>query len=102
VSIGSTVDARRNPLRGEAALGVLRGVDQLYVTRGRRVTHLDLRRDRASRTELLTLLLGPTGNLRAPTVRAGRRLVVGFDAATYRELVERRPSSGGAKPTATD
>ena len=28
-------------------------------------------------------LLGPSGNLRAPTVRRGRTLVVGFDEATY-------------------
>jgi hypothetical protein len=29
-------------------------------------------------------LLGPTGNLRAPTLRAGRTLLVGFDDATFR------------------
>ena len=31
-------------------------------------------------------MLGPTGNLRAPTFKAGRTLVIGFDEATYREL----------------
>jgi hypothetical protein len=30
---------------------------------------------------------GPTGNLRAPTLRVGRTLVVGFDEATYRKVL---------------
>lgn len=32
-------------------------------------------------------MLGPTGNLRAPALRVGRTLVVGFDEATYRRLL---------------
>lgn len=32
-------------------------------------------------------LLGPTGNLRAPTLRQGRTLYVGFHADAYRGLV---------------
>jgi len=30
---------------------------------------------------------GPTGNLRAPSLRKGRTLIVGFDEATYRRLL---------------
>jgi hypothetical protein len=51
------------------------------------VIHLGLRRDRPSRAELLGLLLGPTGNLRAPCLRKERTLVVGFDQATHAGLV---------------
>jgi hypothetical protein len=36
------------------------------------------------------LLLGPTGNLRAPTLRRGRTLIVGFDEATYARLFGRK------------
>ncbi|MBI3891181.1 MAG: hypothetical protein HY303_06585 [Candidatus Wallbacteria bacterium] len=32
---------------------------------------------------LAEALLGPTGNLRAPAMRVGRVLVVGFDEETY-------------------
>jgi hypothetical protein len=32
-------------------------------------------------------MLGPTGNLRAPTLRVGRTLVVGFDEETYRKVL---------------
>jgi hypothetical protein len=49
--------------------------------------HVDLKREKPPRAELLGLLLGPTGNLRAPTLRKGRKLIVGFDEATYKKLL---------------
>lgn len=81
------VDARRTPLRGEAALRVLDDVDVLYAMRGTRAVRVDLRRERPDRATLLGLLLGPSGNLRAPAVKVGRTLLVGFDEATYREVL---------------
>ena len=67
---------------------MLRDVDDLYVTKGKKVVHVDLRAGRPSKAELLGLLLGPSGNLRAPTVRRGRALIVGFDEATYAALLK--------------
>ena len=82
------MNAKKAPIAGEAALAVLRDVDDLYVTKGRKVVHVDLRAGRPPKAELLGLLLGPSGNLRAPTVRRGRTLVVGFDEATYAALLK--------------
>jgi len=82
------VNAKKAPIAGEAALAVLRDVDELYVTKGKKVVHVDLRAGRPPKAELLGLLLGPSGNLRAPTVRRGRTLVVGFDESTYAALVK--------------
>jgi hypothetical protein len=48
---------------------------------------VDLRKARPDRRALLALLLGPTGNLRAPTLRKGRTLIVGFEEGTYRKLL---------------
>ena len=66
---------------------MLKGVDQLYVAKGKKVVHVDLARTKPPRAELLGLLLGPTGNLRAPTLRKDRTLLVGFDEATYTRLL---------------
>lgn len=33
-------------------------------------------------------MLGPTGNLRAPTLKVGRTLIVGFDEDSYRSVLE--------------
>lgn len=87
VAVADQRDATRATIKGDAALGVLKGVDQLYVAKGTRLVHVDLKREKPSRAALLGLLLGPTGNLRAPTLRKGRTLIVGFDEATYNELL---------------
>ena len=72
---------------GPAALGVLQDVDEIYAVKGKQIVHVDLRRARPSQPELAALVLGPTGSLRAPTLRRGRTLIVGFDEATYRKLL---------------
>ena len=59
----------------------------MYATKGKKVIHLDLRRDKPDRATLEGLLIGPSGNLRAPTLRRGRTLLVGFDEATYAKVL---------------
>jgi len=87
VDVTSETNAKKHPIKGRAALRVLDGVDELHVTKGQRVVRVNLRKQRPSDEEILALLLGPSGNLRAPTVRRGRRLVVGFDETTYRSVL---------------
>ena len=88
VAVAARTDAKKATIKGDAALGVLKDVDEMYVSKGKRVVHVDLRREKPPRAELLGLLLGPTGNLRAPTLRKGRTLVVGFDEATYKRVLD--------------
>ena len=61
-------------------------VDELYSVKGKGVTHLDLTKEKPDRETLLGLLLGPTGNLRAPTLRTGRTLLVGFNEEAYAKV----------------
>ena len=81
------MDAKKSTIVGKDALSVLEGVDEIYVAKGKSVTHVDLRAEQPDKKRLLALLLGPTGNLRAPTLRKGRTLIVGFDEATYQKLL---------------
>lgn len=74
-------------LQRREALALAREADELYATKGRQVIHLDLKKDKPDEALLLGLLLGPTGNLRAPVLRRGRTLIVGFDEATYKRLL---------------
>ncbi len=74
-------------LQRREALALARQADELYATKGRKVVHLDLKKDKPDEATLLGLLLGPTGNLRAPVLRRGRTLIVGFDEATYKRLL---------------
>jgi len=66
---------------------VLEGVDEVYATKGKKVVHVDLRCEKPDRATLESLLIGPSGNLRAPTLRRGRTLLVGFDEATYAKVL---------------
>jgi len=88
VTVAAQRDAKKATIKGDAALGVLKDVDELYAAKGKRVVHVDLKREKPPRAELLGLLLGPTGNLRAPTLRKGRTLIVGFDEATYERVLD--------------
>lgn len=38
--------------------------------------------------ELVEAMLGPTGNLRAPTLVSGKHVLVGFSEASYAELLD--------------
>ena len=48
---------------------------------------VNLKKDRPDDETLTKLVLGPTGNLRAPTLRAGKTLLVGFHEETYQEVL---------------
>ena len=87
VTITTQVDARKTPLVEADVLELVGQVHQLYVTRGTKVVHFDLKRDQPDEATLLALLIGPSGKLRAPTLKLGKTLVVGFDQATYEQVV---------------
>ena len=51
------------------------------------MVRVDLR-EKPSADTLAGLMLGPTGRLRAPTLRVGRTLLVGFAEDAYREALK--------------
>ncbi len=78
-------NASREPIVGRAALDVLEGVTDLYVAKGSKTVHIDLAGARPSDDELLALLLGRSGNLRAPALRVGPTLIVGYNGEILAE-----------------
>jgi arsenate reductase-like glutaredoxin family protein len=82
------VDARKTTLKEKDALELVRDLDEIYASKGKQVVHLDLKKEKPDKATLLALLLGPTGNLRAPTLRKGRTLLVGFDEASYAKVLK--------------
>ncbi len=77
------MDAKKTTLKEKDALALVNDVDEIYASKGKRVVYMDLRKTKPDKATLMGLLLGPTGNLRAPTLRKGRTLIVGFDEGTY-------------------
>ena len=81
------MDAKRVALQKAEALALAGEVDEIYAAKGKRLAHVCPGKEHLDEETLLGLLLGPTGKLRAPTMRVGRTLLVGFDEATYRKLL---------------
>ena len=57
----------------------------VIVAKGKKVDTFEVRGKPP--TEAVDAMLGPTGNLRAPTLRVGRTLLVGFNEEQYREVL---------------
>ncbi len=81
------MDAKKSRLGLKDAMALLAGADVLYAARGKKVERIDLAGGKPDRATVERLMLGPTGNLRAPTLRVGRTLLVGFDEETYRKVL---------------
>ena len=86
ITITAQDDARKIALVEVDALRLVSQANDLYVTRGTKVIHIDLKNERPDDDALLGLLIGPSGKLRAPTLKFGKTLVVGFDQATYEQV----------------
>jgi len=83
----ATADAKKEVHQKSHALELLAGASRLHVAKGKKVVAVDLKKDSLSEEELLKLVLGPTGNLRAPTLRIGKTLVVGFNEEMYSSVL---------------
>lgn len=80
------IDARKERYGDSEALELLDGKSTLLVAKGKKVTKVDLRKDRPEDSALTLLMLGPTGNLRAPTLIVGKKVVIGFNQELYEEV----------------
>ena len=71
-------------LQKEDAKALLEDASRLIVAKGRKVEEFTAG-DNAS-ADAVNAMLGPTGNLRAPTARVGKTLVVGFNDEIYGKI----------------
>jgi hypothetical protein len=79
------VDAGKHRRGREEALRLARSAERVVVGRGSKVLVFDMKADPPDDDTLASYLLGPTGNLKAPTLRLGTTLLVGFSEAAYRQ-----------------
>jgi hypothetical protein len=85
--VKDTGDAAKERRGRDDALALARAVKTIVVARGKKVLTFDTKGDRPDDETLLAHLLGPTGNLRAPAVRKGQTLLVGFSEEAYRQVL---------------
>ena len=85
--IGEVVDAGKDRRGREQALALAKSLDRVVVARGKKIVTFDMKADPPNDDTLAAHLLGPTGNLRAPTLRKGRTLLVGFSEEAYKQAL---------------
>jgi arsenate reductase-like glutaredoxin family protein len=67
-----------------------RQADEIWASKGSKLVHIDLRKSNPSDDELLSVILGPSGNLRAPALRIGKTLLVGFEQSSYEKVLGKK------------
>lgn len=87
IAAKTQVDARKDRIGPDAALKLTQDVSEVIAAKGKKVVRLRLDKDKPSRDELLAVMIGPSGNLRAPTVRKGKKLLIGFEPGAYEEVL---------------
>ncbi len=83
IAVSERVPASRK--LGESEAGELaREASKIIVAKGKKVTEFS--GGQACR-EILEAMLGPTGNLRAPTLRVGKTVLVGFNEEVFESVL---------------
>ena len=80
------VDAAKDRRGRDEALKLARSVARVIAARGKKVVVFDMANDPPDEETLAAHLLGPTGNLKAPTLRVGETLLVGFGEEAYKQV----------------
>jgi len=78
------VNAKKQTFQGEDALQVVADARKVYVASGKKILEYDPAV--VDRAELLKKITGPSGNLRAPTLKRGNVVYVGFNPELYEGL----------------
>jgi len=60
---------------------------ELYVGKGKKLVHVNLKND-YDEDEVAGMILGRSGTLRAPVLRVGRKLIVGFNEEALGEVLK--------------
>ena len=85
ISAKETTPASRKLGQADAT-DLLAGAKTLIVAKGKKVRRWEL--TKTVDADAIAAMLGPTGNLRAPTVKVGSTLLVGFDEDAFNEFLD--------------
>ncbi len=87
--VKSQSDAKKERRGPADVLELAKSADKVVVGRGKKIVIFDMKNQPPDEKTLLAHLLGPTGNLRAPTLRRGKTLLVGFSQEAFEQILGR-------------
>jgi arsenate reductase-like glutaredoxin family protein len=78
IGVKETVNAAKVRFEPKDALKMAREASRIVVAKGKKVVTFDMKREPPDDETLLKHIIGPSGKLRAPVIRRGSTLLVGF------------------------
>jgi hypothetical protein len=87
VTVAARTDAGKEKRGRAEALALAKSVDRVIVGKGKQFVTFDMS-DPPDDDTLAAHLIGRSGNLKAPTLRRGKTLLVGFSAAAYQQFFQ--------------
>jgi arsenate reductase-like glutaredoxin family protein len=84
IEVKETVSASKK-LQRKDAKDIAQAAKKVIVSKGKKVT--EFQGGPKVGKDLLDVMLGSTGNLRAPLIKAGKTVLVGFNADVYEDVL---------------
>lgn len=84
VEVKEEIPASRK-LGAEDAKAIAKASSKVYVAKGKKLDLFEMKSAKVG--EVVEKMLGPTGNLRAPTLRVGKTTIVGFNEETFSDVL---------------
>lgn len=84
IEVDEIVDARKEKIDHNQAWEMIQGQAKVLIGKGKKV--LDFQPDGDNREQILKAAMGRSGNLRAPTLKTGGKLLIGYNEEIYSQL----------------
>ncbi len=78
------MDARKEKIDHDLAWALINGQARVFIGKGKKI--LEFQPTGANREEILKSAMGRSGNLRAPTLKTGDKVIIGYNEEIYANL----------------
>ena len=78
-------NASKEKIDANQAWEMIKSASSIYVAKGKKTISWNPKSD--DREEILKTVMGPSGNLRAPTWKTGSDILVGFSEEQYQQVL---------------
>ena len=78
-------NASKEKIDANQAWEMIKGASSIHVAKGKKTINWNPKSD--DREEILKTVMGPSGNLRAPTWKIGSDILVGFSEEQYQQVL---------------
>lgn len=84
IEVKETADARKEKIDHDQAWALIGSQDKAFIGKGKKV--LDCKPGDDNREAILKAAMGRSGNLRAPTLKKGNKVFIGYNEEIYSNL----------------